>query len=339
MDGGFSQQADWVDWVLHQTGARAVSDIRLLQQLWGGYGELLRIGLSGSAQPSVILKRVVPPQQKEESYSDLRKRRSYEVEQSWYRGPARHCEDCCRLARCLASETLGQTRLLLLEDLLMAGFRPARPPGRQQIGAGLTWLARFHARFLGARPEGLWARGNYWHLDTRPEEFRRMAEGPLKEWAFGLDRALQGARYQTLLHGDAKPANFCWDASGTAAAVDFQYVGPGCGIQDVAYFLDCCLDEEGCERESGHWLDFYFSQLSQALEFHGHAQVAEPLQQEWRGLFPVAWSDYSRFYQGWAPGVGLGRFSWLQLSLAQALLTAHQSDPGEDSQPVIGRGI
>ena len=53
-----------------------------------------------------------------------------------------------------------------------------------------------------------------------------------------LDRRLRAARFQTLVHGDAKPANFCFDARrGAVAAVDFQYVGGGCGMKDVAYLL------------------------------------------------------------------------------------------------------
>jgi len=339
---GSNQQADWVDWLLRKTGAQAITEINRVQQLWGGYGELLRVGLSGSPGPtSVILKRVVPPGQtiygssglpgqtnhqsclprSRESSSDQRKSRSYEVEQAWYQGEALKCKDCCRLAQCYAADTVGDARLLLLEDLFEAGFRPVRPPGMQEIRGGLGWLARFHARFLGARPEGLWQQGNYWHLDTRQEEYRRMPEGPLKQLAVQLDRRLKEAHYQTLLHGDAKPANFCWDATGTAAAVDFQYVGPGCGIQDVAYFLDCCLDEPGCEVAAAQWLDFYFSQLREALDLNGHGSVVSSLEQEWRGLYPVAWSDYGRFYQGWAPGGVLGGYSQMQLSRAQAAVT------------------
>jgi hypothetical protein len=69
------------------------------------------------------------------------------------------------------------------------------------------------------------------------------------------------------------------------AAVDFQYVGGGCGMKDVAYLLDD-------DRE----LDFYFSELRNRLS---EDVDADALETEWRELFPVARLDYERFLDGW----------------------------------------
>ena len=103
-------------------------------------------------------------------------------------------------------------------------------------------------------------------------------------------------RFQTLIHGDAKPANFLWNSQFQAAAVDFQYVGSGCGVRDVAYFLDGCLGSQEC----WHWLDIYFEHLSRALY---HFSLRQQVLAEWRALFPIAWCDLLRFEQGWgAPG-------------------------------------
>lgn len=306
---------DWVEFALSHTGARAVTEVTRLQGLWGGYGELLRLRLAGGPVSSVILKLVVPPEGVNETVSDRRKRRSYAVEQAWYLEGARRCDAHCRVASCYAVERRGESSLLLLEDLQNAGFRPGRPP---QIRAGLQWLAHFHARFLGPPPPGLWEQGSYWHLETRREEWARMPPGPLKDAAEALDQRLRGARYQTLLHGDSKPANFCWSGDGTASAVDFQYVGPGCGIRDTAYFLDCCLGESGCHSEAEGWLDFYFAVLRQAVGAHGFD--ADELESEWRSLFPVAWSDFCRFEQGWRGPSPLGRYSQLQLARALELI-------------------
>ena len=296
------------DWVLAQTGASAILDSVLLQNLWGGYGELRRLHLQG--RPSLILKCVQPPAYERASVSDRRKRRSYEVEQAWYQGPAAHSQ--ARLAACYGTESAGEIRLLLLEDLANAGFIPGRPP---QIGAGLRWLARFHASYLGSRPDGLGEQGSYWHLDTRQDEFQRMPEGELKQAAHGLDRILKEARYQTLLHGDSKPANFLWKNAEEAAAVDFQYVGVGCGIRDVAYFLDCCLSYNGSENQAETWLDFYFQALRQA-----RPDLPADLEAEWRRLYPVAWADYARFMQGWGRPGPLDRYTQRQLQRALTLL-------------------
>lgn len=279
------------DWVLRHTGARAVTSVSLIQELWGGCGQLLRVHLHDSS--SVVLKHVEPPAGT--SAGDQRKRHSYEVEWHWYRGPAQRCDESCRVARCLAAEG----PYLLLEDLIHAGFERIRPPREEHVKQGLRWLAHFHARFLGERPAGLWEEGTYWHLATRQDEWRRMPAGPLKDHAEELDRRLREARFQTVVHGDAKPSNFLWGTQ-AAAAVDFQYVGVGCGIRDVAYFLDCC------SAHGPEWLDLYFETL----------QAGPELEREWRALFPVAWSDYARFYQGWAGSSKLDAFSQRQLELA-----------------------
>lgn len=310
----------WLPWVLHHTGAAAVMKSELLQNLWSGYGELLRLTLRDGSEPSVILKRVVPPELASSSASDSRKRRSYAVEQAWYRGAAGQCDEQCRVARCFATDNQDGASYLLLEDLGASGFHPTRPPRSQHLRAGLSWLAHFHARFCQARPDDLWAQGNYWHLDTRQDELRRMPDGPLKKHAADFDRLLKSARYQTLLHGDSKPANFLWHTSGSAAAVDFQYVGPGCGIRDVVYFMDSCLGESGCEAEASEWLDVYFAILRKALHQQGHGPIAEHLEDEWRALYPVAWSDFCRFEQGWGSLAAPGSYSQSQITLALGLL-------------------
>jgi len=126
----------------------------------------------------------------------------------------------------------------------------------QQSAAGiatcLKWLALFHAYFLGT------------------------------EW---MNTCLNDCPYQTLVHGDAKVANFCFSENGEeVAAVDFQYVGGGVGIRDVVYLLSSCLDEDVLFREGEHYLDIYFTHLHSACE-----------------LYAVAWTDFYRFLLGWMP--------------------------------------
>ncbi|TXL13265.1 choline kinase, partial [Methylococcaceae bacterium HT5] len=86
------------------------------------------------------------------------------------------------------------------------------------------------------------------------------------------------------------------------AAVDFQYVGGGCGMKDVAYFIGSCLNEQQCQQQETALLDYYFQVLKASLAAQ-HAQIdAEGVEQEWRSLFPVAWTDFHRFIKGWNPG-------------------------------------
>lgn len=86
------------------------------------------------------------------------------------------------------------------------------------------------------------------------------------------------------------------------AAVDFQYVGGGCGMKDVAYFIGSCLDEHDCERLETQLLDSYFAALHAALSKHQPAIDPQVVEAAWRPLYPVAWTDFYRFLQGWSPG-------------------------------------
>jgi thiamine kinase-like enzyme len=104
------------------------------------------------------------------------------------------------------------------------------------------------------------------------------------------------------VNGDAKLANFCFSDDGRVAAVDFQYVGGGCGMKDVAYFLGSCLCEDECERQEAALLDYYFRALEAALETRAKQVDFSALEANWRDLYPVAWTDFFRFLQGWSPG-------------------------------------
>ena len=114
---------------------------------------------------------------------------------------------------------------------------------------------------------------------------------------------MRAGRFQTFIHGDAKLANFCFSADATqVAAVDFQYVGGGCGMKDVAYFIGSCLYEDACEQHEAALLDVYFNALKDALESRGRDVDPHAIEQEWRALYPVAWTDFHRFMKGWSPG-------------------------------------
>lgn len=154
----------------------------------------------------------------------------------------------------------------------------------------LAWLAQFHARFLGGPlPAGVWPVGTYWHLDTRRDELANIADRALRDAASELAARLQGARFQTLLHGDAKDANFCFARGGAVAAVDFQYTGGGAGIIDVAYLLHGRRDDNA--------LDVYFDHLRCALA--RRSIDASTVEAEWRALYPIARRDFERFLAGW----------------------------------------
>jgi hypothetical protein len=292
---------DLQSFIESKTGATAISGTKPLQTLWSGYGQILRVGLSGCNFQSVIVKEIcfseknTHPRGWNTDIGHQRKLKSYQVETNWYKHFAPL--SISRMPSCLGVQASSRGIYILLEDLDVAGF----PLRKQQLewnefSACLKWLAEFHAGFLGQKPHGLWPIGTYWHLDTRPHELSALEDKALQEAAPLIDAKLNASTYQTIVHGDAKLANFCFSAEGKVAGVDFQYVGGGCGMKDVVYFTGSCLSEEDCECLEAKILDTYFKYLHKALgKFH------KELEQEWRELYHVAWADFHRFLKGWSP--------------------------------------
>ncbi|UTW61685.1 phosphotransferase [bacterium SCSIO 12741] len=290
----------------------SVEKWEIIQSLWSGYGSLLRVKLQGSSYDSVIVKRITPPlgaQHPRGWNSELghqRKLKSYEVECHWYANLAKRGDDSCRIPQYLGHKEISGGMLLVMEDLDQAGY-PLRKNHLTpvELKKCLSWLAHFHSRFLQTQSEeitkGLWPIGTYWQLETRTEEYDKMPSGPLKDAASMLHQTLKGSRFQTLVHGDAKYANFCFAPDGRVAAVDFQYVGGGCGMKDVAYLLSCIPGDLSLAQESD-LLDAYFKDLKDTVRQEHPNMDTEALEADWRPLYVVARADFERFLQGWAPG-------------------------------------
>lgn len=296
--------------LLSATGARSFEEVERVQSLWSGYGSIKRYALEGSALKSVIVKHVqMPcgthhPRGWDSDLSHQRKVRSYQAEWNWYERWQERCGEACRSPKCYGLDKKDEEILILLEDLDSAGF-PVRlaQVNDQQLYACITWLAHFHATFLGVSPEGLWSTGTYWHLDTRPDELAALDDADLQVAAPLIDQALAQSPFQTFVHGDAKLANFCFSPQGeSVAAVDFQYVGGGCGMKDLAYFMGSCLDETQCEAREKELLAVYFKALKTALAASSNGVDFEALEADWRVLYPFAWADFHRFLKGWSPG-------------------------------------
>lgn len=294
-------------WIAKATGAERVRRGERIQSLWSGYGELFRVHLTGDVhgrRETVIVKSVKPPARLRGKLADashLRKCRSYDVEVTWYRKFAARCDDSCRVAALIDSRVAKDQWIFVLEDLDAAGFAERRrDPSPVEVDACLAWLAAFHARFLRVAPDGLWKTGTYWHLATRPDELANLDDDALREAAPLLDRRLRTCAFQTLVHGDAKPANFCFAPGARAvAAVDFQYVGGGCGMKDVAYLLSDPGSHPSEASEQRH-LDTYFAHLRGALADRRDSVDLDSLETEWRALYPIACADFFRFLAGWA---------------------------------------
>ncbi|WP_320112111.1 oxidoreductase family protein [Draconibacterium orientale] len=297
--------------VLESTGAKRLYENEVIQSLWSGYGEIVRFGLEGCELESVVVKHVNLPEGGSHprgwntNLSHRRKLKSYKVETEWYKSFNEKCNNDCKTPHCYALEAKGSGVLMVLEDLDSTGFpkRLNSSVNWDNINACIRWLASFHATFMGTKPKGLWETGTYWHLETRPEELEVMDDLPLKNAALAIDKKLSESPFQTLVHGDAKLANFCFSNDGkNVAAVDFQYVGGGCGMKDLAYFIGSCMSENDCEKYENKLLDLYFSHLQGALYKQNTPIDGKALETNWRELYHVAWADFHRFLKGWHPG-------------------------------------
>ena len=296
--------------ILKATGASKLFEKEIIQSLWSGYGKISRYELTGSKLKTVVVKHIKFPSDVDHprgwnsNLSHERKVKSYEVEKNWYENHSSKCIEECKVPQCYAIESYNDELLIVLEDLDSVGY-PKRINNVtiQVMETALTWLANFHATFLGEIPKGLWDIGTYWHLDTRPDELEVMKDYALKEAAADIDALLNNSKYQTFVHGDAKIANFCFSQDGKeVAAVDFQYIGGGCGMKDVAYFISSCLFEDDCEELEEELLDIYFRELRRSLVEQGKPVDVDDVELELRKLYPIAWTDFHRFLKGWSPG-------------------------------------
>lgn len=300
--------SDFTNYLLKITKASACKEIEVIQSLWSGYGRISRYQLDNSSLDTVVVKYIALSQSNEHprgwntSNSHNRKVKSYEVETHWYEKWSQNCTPLCRIPKFIGSFSEGQDQWIILEDL-NAHF-PLRRYELElsEVKVCLKWLANFHVTFLGQKPAGLWKIGTYWHLETRPDELEEIEHQELKSKAHLIDKLLNECQYQTIVHGDAKLANFCFSKNGKQiAAVDFQYVGGGCGMKDIAYFLGSCLSCQECESYEKDLLSFYFTELQNALEASDSDVDFNALEEEWRRLYPVACTDFIRFMLGWMP--------------------------------------
>ena len=76
--------------VIKATGATALKQTEVIQELWSGYGEIARYALSDSEQHSIVIKHICLPEHTSHprgwntDTSHERKVKSYKVESNWY---------------------------------------------------------------------------------------------------------------------------------------------------------------------------------------------------------------------------------------------------------------
>jgi hypothetical protein len=296
--------------ILERTNANRITNRIEVQSLWSGYGSIQRVNLDGGEFSSIVVKHVQPgrgahPRGWNTDLSHQRKLKSYQVETNWYDSQKNNAGDnLARIPVCFGTQREGDEVFLILEDLDASDFAGRRSLVNQsEWKSCVRWLAAFHAEYLGVAPEGLWENGTYWHLETRPDELERLDDHSLKKAALAIDTKLKTNKFQSLVHGDSKLANFCFNSDGTrVAAVDFQYVGGGCGMKDLAYFVGSCFRDEDAEEIEVEVVNYYFAEFRKSLARINSEVSGNEVEETWRPLYRVAWADFHRFMKGWSPG-------------------------------------
>lgn len=296
------------EYLLKVTQSTVCEELEVIQSLWSGYGKISRYRLDGSPMKTVVVKFISlqkatnHPRGWSSDFGHQRKVKSYQVETHWYKNWSAQCGEACKIPKFIGSFSEAKDQWIILEDLNHVYPLRKYDLDLSEVENCLKWLANFHVAFLTKIPDGLWEVGSYWHLATRPDEFELIEHQELKSKAGLIDQVLNQSKYQTIIHGDAKLANFCFSANGEGvAAVDFQYVGGGCGMKDVSYFLGSCLSSEECVRYEARLLDYYFNELKRSFETQSFDFEFKDLETEWRKMYPYACADFTRFMLGWMP--------------------------------------
>ena len=276
----------------------------------------------------LVIKQVHVPGQSAEGFGEdhLRKVHSYKVESVFYseisdmmnsRGvivptvrlitgeldtsSSTQCED-------------GMKMSIVMDDLrTLEGHCYERKGNQLNLEEGkavLSWLANFHAvnwqsmhRLSSAVQNGLWPEGTFWQLDSRTEELKAIDVDwiELKYLAKDIHDALRDSKYRTIIHGDAKAANFLFfqgegeQGINRIAGYDFQYCGFGDAMRDVAYFLSCSIKPGVLYTHERNLLQFYHSQLVAKLtEEQAHGYSFDELQNS----YELCLVDLARFMAG-----------------------------------------
>ncbi|KAK7050331.1 kinase-like domain-containing protein [Favolaschia claudopus] len=180
---------------------------------------------------------------------------------------------------------------------------------------------RQHSGDRDLRCENVWLNGGYTYFATRRDEFRDLLQDETSEWAEALSAPIAGqasvaelvthvlapakdrhnvSPYETLIHGDVKSENLFTTTNGTTAAFyDFQYVGLGLGVTDLAKLFTCSVPPAMLANRSSRGED----------ERGGREAIAK---YEW-AVFVRHWEtavvDWLRFQASWGFG---GNKEWLE---------------------------
>lgn len=187
---------------------------------------------------------------------------------------------------------------------------------------------------------GLWLNGGYTYLATRRTEYASLADDGYSEWSeamcspsggsslsiaemAALFLTPRGRPIESLIHGDVKSENLFTTSKGDQVAFfDFQYVGRGLGVCDLAKLFTCSVpmhmlvEDESlpehlamCDGER-QLLERYYTRL---------LHDKEPEYYDWESFkrhWETALVDWCRFQASWG---FWGNTTWLEARVRSIL--------------------
>ncbi|KFA73886.1 hypothetical protein S40288_00945 [Stachybotrys chartarum IBT 40288] len=209
----------------------------------------------------------------------------------------------------------------------------------------------------------LWLNGGYTYLATRRTEYKKLAQKTESEWSQAFcvaqyDEKLpiaelaadmltpRGRPFETYIHGDVKSENlFSTDAGDKVAFFDFQYVGLGLGVCDLAKLFTCSVPVAmltdhrqlplTLEMEQGEkkLLEYYYGILLTHPSKYGNKS-----EYDW-DVFVLHWQtalvDWCRFQASWG---FWGNTNWLQARVRSILRDKAWRDWLQGAVPGAARG-
>lgn len=132
---------------------------------------------------------------------------------------------------------------------------------------------------------GVWMKGGYSHLATRRKEYNELRVNGDSEWSalcepveleersiaelvdaflYPASESVSSSAYQTLIHGDVKSENLFTSVDGSRVAFyDFQYVGLGMGVSDLAKLFTVSIPLRMLVEDEGDVYDVDGLQMGQ----------------------------------------------------------------------------
>ncbi|KAF1938373.1 hypothetical protein EJ02DRAFT_27605, partial [Clathrospora elynae] len=191
----------------------------------------------------------------------------------------------------------------------------------------------------------IWLNGGYTYLATRRTEYNTLAKDyeaewnePLTDWVDGEDFSISEIAaaflapkesgwspiksYQTLIHGDVKSENLFTSTSGEEVAFyDFQYVGLGLGVCDLAKFFTCSvpLSMLVSDKQIPRELDMQEGEKQLLQRYWERLREVGTQEYKW-GIFIRHWEtalvDWLRFQASWG---FWGNTEWLEARVRSIL--------------------